>query len=57
MLDMIGIDMFLHIAAIDSKRGLDAADISGLPRIAKNGRVMQEHVDADHIRHSDGLSD
>ena len=21
------------------------------------GRVMQEHVDADHIRHSDGLSD
>jgi hypothetical protein len=21
------------------------------------GRVMQEHIDADHIRHSDGLSD
>ena len=21
------------------------------------GRVMQEHIDADHIRHSDGLAD
>ncbi len=36
---MIGIDMFLHHAAIDSKRGFDAADIAGLSRIALNDRV------------------